>query len=66
MSTYQITVNNFIGTTPCSGYYIYTGLTTNIDDANYINGSASLIPIPPSGYTFSLTISSSIKNIYLF
>ena len=66
MSTYQITVNNFIGTTPCGGYYIYTGLTTNINDADYINGSETLITIPPSGYTFSLTISSLIKNIYLF
>jgi hypothetical protein len=68
MSTYQITVNNFIGTTPCGGYYIYTGLTTNINGVgtDYINGSETLIPIPPSGYTFSLTISSLIKNIYLF
>jgi hypothetical protein len=66
MSLHQITVNNFIGTTPCNGYYIYTGLTTNINDANYINGSATLIPIPPNGYTFTITIDPTIKNIYLF
>jgi hypothetical protein len=66
MSLHQITVNNFIGTTPCSGYYIYTGLTTNINDADYINGSATLIAIPPNGYTFTITIDPTIKNIYLF
>lgn len=66
MSLHQITVNNFIGTTPCGGYYIYTGLTTNINDAGYINGTATIIPIPSSGYTFSLAIDSTVKNIYLF
>jgi len=66
MSLHQITVNNFIGTTPCNGYYIYTGLTTNINDAGYINGTATLIPIPSSGYTFTITIDPAIKNIYVF
>ena len=66
LKTYQLTVTNFVGTTPCGGYYIYTGLTTNINDADYIYGSATLIPIPLSGYTFFVDVDSSLTNIYLF
>jgi hypothetical protein len=67
LKTYQVTVNNnFVGYTPCGGYYIYTGLTSNIDDANSINGSSVLIPIPPTGYSFFVDVDLSIKNIYLF
>ena len=64
-SQYQITINNFTGYTPCNGYYIYTGLTTNINNANYLNGITTLIPVV-SGYTFTVTILSSISHIYLF
>jgi hypothetical protein len=66
LKTYQLTVSNFIGITPCSGYYIYTGLTSNIDDADYINGSPVLIPIPPMGYSFFVDVDLSLTNIYLF
>ncbi len=62
--TNQLTISNFIESTPCTGYYIYTGLTTNISDANYVNGSAVLFS--PSFTTFTLNVSPSIKNIYLF
>jgi hypothetical protein len=62
---YQITITNFSGNTPCEGYYIYTGLTQNIDDADYINGSATLIPIT-TGYTFNAEILDSISQIFVF
>lgn len=62
--TNQLTISNFIESTPCTGYYIYTGLTSNISDANYVNGSAVLVS--PSFTTFTLNVSPSIKNIYLF
>jgi hypothetical protein len=62
---YQITISNFSGNTPCEGYYIYTGLTHNIDDADYINGTEILIPIT-TGYTFNVTVLDSIPQIFLF
>ena len=62
--TNQLTISNFIESTPCTGYYIYTGLTSNISDANYVNGSAVLFS--PSFTTFTLNVNPSIKNIYLF
>ena len=64
--TNQLTISNFIESTPCTGYYIYTGLTSNISSATYINGSAVLIPISSGGYTFTLNVGPSINNIYLF
>ena len=64
-SQYRIIINNFTGYTPCNGYYIYTGLTTNINNANYLNGITTLIPVV-SGYSFTVTILSSISHIYLF
>lgn len=64
-SQYSITINNFTGYTPCDGYYIYTGLTNNISNANYLNGISSLIPVS-NGYTFTITLLSSISFIYLF
>jgi hypothetical protein len=63
---YQITINNFTGTTtPCDGYYVYTGLTTDITTSNYINDTTSLIPIV-NGYIFTIILSCSIEKIYLF
>lgn len=64
-SQYQITINNFTGHTPCDGYYVYTGLTSDINNSSYLNGITTLIPIV-SGYTFTVTILSSISYIYLF
>jgi hypothetical protein len=62
--TKELRISDFIGTTPCTGYYIYTGLTSNISDANYLNGFATLIS--PLFTTFTLNLSPSIENIYLF
>ena len=62
--TKELIISNFIESTPCTGYYIYTGLTSNISDANYLNGFATLIS--PLFTTFTLNLSPSIKNIYLF
>jgi hypothetical protein len=63
---YQITINNFTGTTtPCDGYYVYTGLTTDITTSNYINDTTSLIPII-NGYIFTIILPCSIEKIYLF
>ena len=64
-SQYQITINNFTGQTPCNGYYVYTGLTTDVNNANFINGITSLIPIV-NGYVFNVQLLSSISKIYLF
>jgi len=65
INQYQITISNFSGNTPCEGYYIYTGLTHNIDDADYINGSATLIPIS-TGYTFNVNVLDTYPQIFLF
>ena len=62
---YEITITDFTGNTPCNGYYVYTGLTTNINGANYINGINGLIPIV-NGYTFIIVLLCSISKIYLF
>ena len=64
-SQYQITINNFTGQTPCNGYYVYTGLTTNINNAGFINEITTLIPIV-NGYVFTIELLSSISKIYLF
>jgi hypothetical protein len=64
-SQYQITINNFTGQTPCNGYYVYTGLTTNINNAGFINEITTLIPIV-NGYSFTIELLSSISKIYLF
>lgn len=65
LTQYQITISNFSGKTPCEGYYIYTGLTHNIDDADYINGSAILIPISNT-YTFTINVLDTIPQIFVF
>ena len=59
-------ISNFAGLTPCSGYYIYTGLTSNINNANYINGNSSLIPITGTTYTFQLNANTSITSVFIF
>jgi hypothetical protein len=65
LKEYQINIGNFIGETPCEGYYILTGLTQDISEANYINGVETLIPIS-TGHTFNLTIDDTITHIFLF
>jgi hypothetical protein len=44
---------------------VYTGLTTNINNANFINGITTLIPVV-NGYVFNIQLLSSIPKIYLF
>jgi hypothetical protein len=63
--TYSVTISSFTGKTPCNGYYIYTGLTHNIDDANYINGVEMLIPIS-TGYTFFVSLMDNIPQMFVF
>ena len=63
--TYSVTISNFTGKTPCNGYYIYTGLTHNINDANYLNGIETLIPIS-SGYTFNISLMDNIPQMFVF
>jgi len=65
LKQYQITISNFSGQTPCSGYYIYTGLTHNIDDAGYLNGNVSLISLS-SGYTFNINLLNTIPQMFVF
>ena len=62
---YQITISNFLGKTPCSGYYIYTGLTQNIDDAGYLNGNISLISLS-TNYTFNISLLDNIPQMFVF
>jgi hypothetical protein len=61
-SSYEITVSNFNGTTPCQSYSVYTGTTHDIDDADYVED----VNVPVSGYTLSLDIDSSYTGVYLF
>jgi len=61
-SSYEITVSNFNGTTPCESYSVYTGTTHDIDDADYVED----VNVPVSGYTLSLDIDSSYTGVYLF
>jgi hypothetical protein len=61
-SSYEITVSNFNGTTPCESYSVYTGITHDIDDADYVED----VNVPVSGYTLSLNVDSSYDNVYLF
>lgn len=66
LNYYQVTITNFSGLTPCTGYYVLTGTTTDITSANYINGTSTLIPISSGGYTFDLLVDSSYDHIYVF
>ena len=61
-SSYEITVPNFNGTTPCQSYSVYSGITHDIDDADYVED----VNVPVSGYTLSLNVDSSYDNVYLF
>jgi hypothetical protein len=65
LKEYQINIKNFIGETPCDGYYILTGLTQDISSSDYINGVETLTPIS-TGYTFNLIIDDTISHIFLF
>jgi len=62
---YKITITNLNFQTPCSGYYVYTGVTHDISQASPINGSQSLIPIS-NGYTFNVEIESEYTFMYVF
>jgi hypothetical protein len=61
-SSYEITVSNFNGTTPCESYSVYTGTTYDIDGADYVED----VNVPVSGYTLSLNVDSLYDNVYLF
>ena len=61
-SSYEITVSNFNGITPCQSYSVYSGITHDIDDADYVED----VNVPVSGYTLSLNVDSSYDNVYLF
>ena len=65
LKEYQINVINFIGETPCEGYYVLTGLTEDILDSNYINNNQELIVIS-TGYSFNLIIEDTIQFLYVF
>lgn len=65
LNLYQVTVSNLTGSTPCGGYFIYTGLTQNIDDAEYLNGVEALISIS-TGYTFYVEVMDDISQIFVF
>jgi hypothetical protein len=66
IKTYNVTISNFAGLSPCSGYYIYTGLTSNFNDADYINGSNTLTPITGTTYSFQLDAETSITSVFVF
>lgn len=66
IKTYSVTISNFQNLSPCSGYYVYTGLTSNFNNANYINGLNSLTTITGSTYTFQLDVLSTITSVFVF
>ncbi len=59
---YNITINDFIGDTPCSEYFIYTGLTTDITSATIIYTGTT----PFTGYSFYYSADTSQESIYVF
>ena len=62
-SQYQVTISSFTGSTPCTSYDIYTGVTHDIDNATFVETvSSSSI----SGHTVDLDIDSSYTHVYLF
>lgn len=66
IKTYDVTISNFAGLAPCDGFYIYTGLTTDINDASYINGVGNLTTISTPTYTFQVDVVSTVTLIYVF
>jgi hypothetical protein len=65
VKNYRIEIKNFNRTTTCNDYYLLTGYTNNINNANYIDGTPILYPII-NGYTINLQIDSTITYIFLF
>jgi hypothetical protein len=62
-SLYQVTISNFTGSTPCTSYDIYTGVTHVVDNATFVETvSSSTI----SGHTVNLSVDSSYTHVYLF
>jgi hypothetical protein len=62
-SQYQVTISSFTGSTPCTSYDIYTGVTHDIDNATFVETvSSSSI----SGHTVDLDVDSSYTHVYLF
>ena len=62
-SQYQITISNFTGSTPCTTYDVYTGITHSIDSATFVETVPSN---SISGHTISLSVDSSYTHVYLF
>lgn len=62
---YQITITNFTSNTPCSGFFVLTGLTENINNAEHINGLPILHNIS-NGFNFTLEVDSDKSKIFLF
>jgi hypothetical protein len=62
---YEIEIKNFDTQSPCLGFFILTGLTNNIDDADYINGTPTLHPIN-NGFSFNLEITSNNSEVFVF
>ena len=62
-SQYQITISNFTGSTPCTTYDVYTGITHSIDSATFVETVQST---SISGHTIQLDVDSSYTHVYLF
>jgi hypothetical protein len=62
-SQYQITISNFTGSTPCTDYDLYTGITHSIGGATFVEtvNSNSI-----SGHIINLDIDSLYTIIFLF
>ena len=62
-SLYQVTISNFTGSTPCTSYDIYTGVTHVVDNATFVE---TVSPSTISGHTVNLSVDSSYTHVYLF
>lgn len=50
----------------CTGYYIKSGTTTEVRDADFIKGDNSLYPFNVGPYTFDIIFEEPINEMYLF
>lgn len=62
-SQYQITISNFTGSTPCTTYDVYTGITHSIDSATFVESVPSN---SISGHIVQLDVDSSYTHVFLF
>jgi hypothetical protein len=65
LNRYEIKIKNFNTKTPCDGFYVLTGLTDSIIDADYIDGEMELLPIEED-YIFDVIVGSTVTHIYVF